>query len=139
MLRWKVLVALAGLAVLAAEAFVLWPREDRITEDNFQRIKDGMTRREVEAILGPPGDHASGPVAFPVRGEPKTWEGRRAGGMVGGSMFCWVDDSFFIGVGFDHDDNVRAVVSGPLIRKPQGPFDNLVWRAERQWRRWFPE
>jgi hypothetical protein len=78
--RRKLLVALAGLAVVvAAVVVVLWPRPDRITQENYDRIrvgglwgedwathdnrapvKKGMTRTEVEAILGPPGDYRTG-------------------------------------------------------------------------------
>jgi hypothetical protein len=49
-LRWT----LAGptVALLAAGAFVLWPRPDRITRENFGRIKEGMSRAEVEATPG---------------------------------------------------------------------------------------
>jgi hypothetical protein len=50
-----VLVTLAGVAAL-----VLWPRADRVTRANFDRIRVGMSRAEVEAILGPPGDYRTG-------------------------------------------------------------------------------
>ena len=70
-MRRRKLIALAGLAVLvAAGAFVLWPRPDRITRANYDRIRMGMSRAEVEAILGPPGDYTTGPVAsmkIPIR------------------------------------------------------------------------
>jgi len=57
MRRRTLLVALAGLAVVVAVGVVvLWPRADRITEANFERIRVGMSRTDVEAILGPPGD-----------------------------------------------------------------------------------
>jgi hypothetical protein len=62
MRRRTLLVALAGLAVVVgAGTVVLWPRADRITLENFDRIKKGMRRAEVEAILGPPGDYTTGP------------------------------------------------------------------------------
>jgi hypothetical protein len=57
MRRRKLLVVLAGLAVVVAVgAVVLWPRgePDRITQANFDRIHEGMTRAEVETLLGPP-------------------------------------------------------------------------------------
>ena len=58
MLRRKLLVTLAvGLvALIGVAALVAWPRAERITPENFDRIKEGMSRAEVEAILGPPGD-----------------------------------------------------------------------------------
>ena len=37
---------------------MLWPRPDRITRENYERIRVGMSSAEVEAILGgPPGDY----------------------------------------------------------------------------------
>jgi hypothetical protein len=59
-LRWAA-AGLALVALLAAGAFVMWPRPDRITRENYQRIRYGMSRGEVEAILGPPGDYTSAP------------------------------------------------------------------------------
>jgi hypothetical protein len=54
-----VLVVLAGVA-----AFALWPRPGRITRENYDRISAGMSRAEVEVILGPPGDHTTGPNVY---------------------------------------------------------------------------
>src|ERR1700722_7606055 len=62
MRRRKVLVTLVGLAVVAVGAFVLWPRKHRITRENYERIREGMSRAELEAILGPSGDYTTGPV-----------------------------------------------------------------------------
>ena len=63
MRRRTLLVVLAGLTVVvAAGAVVLWPRTpSRITLENCNRIREGMSRAEVEAILGPPGDYRTGP------------------------------------------------------------------------------
>jgi hypothetical protein len=64
MRRRKLLVALVGLAVVvAAGAVVLWPQAappSRVTRENYDCIQEGMTRAEVEAILGPPGDYRTG-------------------------------------------------------------------------------
>jgi hypothetical protein len=54
MRRRKLLVALVGLAVVAATVILLWLPRDPITLKNFDRILKGMTRAEVKAILGPP-------------------------------------------------------------------------------------
>ena len=59
-MRRRKLIAAVGL--VAVGAFVMWPRMDRITRENFDRISKGMSRAEVEAILGPPGDYSGGPV-----------------------------------------------------------------------------
>jgi hypothetical protein len=54
-LRWVVAAGVAlGLACFVALA--LWPRPDRITQENCDRITRGMSREEVCALLGPPGD-----------------------------------------------------------------------------------
>jgi hypothetical protein len=75
-------VVLAGLAVVvAAGAVVLWPRlPSRITRENFDRLKKGMSRAEVEAILGPPGDCRTG------RGEIEIPYPQ------GNGLHCFVDD-----------------------------------------------
>jgi hypothetical protein len=55
MRRRKLLVALAGLAVVvAAGTLMLWPRADRINYANFNRVEQEMSRDDVEALLGLP-------------------------------------------------------------------------------------
>jgi hypothetical protein len=74
--RRKLLVALAGLAVVVAAGVVVFcilvvvqPAEPtRVTLKNAARIKPGMTLKSVEAILGPAGDYSTQPmlaVTFP--------------------------------------------------------------------------
>jgi hypothetical protein len=54
MRKRTLLVMLAGLAVVvAAGAVVLWPRP-AVTRRNYNRITDGMSRVQVEVILGEP-------------------------------------------------------------------------------------
>src|SRR5262245_16377053 len=53
------MVAALGLVVSIAWLWFAWPRH-RLSQDSFDKIKAGMTREEVEAILGcPPGDYAT--------------------------------------------------------------------------------
>jgi hypothetical protein len=55
MRRWKLLVAVVGMAVLAAGAFVLWsyPWPNGVTRENWDQIELGMNLEELEALLGP--------------------------------------------------------------------------------------
>jgi hypothetical protein len=65
MRRRKLLVTLAGLAVVVAVGVFVpgpSPEPSLVTRENFDRIKGGMSRADVEAILGPPGDYRTGPV-----------------------------------------------------------------------------
>lgn len=96
---------LAGLALtllLAVGAFALWPRTAAapgITKENFDRIKAGTSRTEVEAILrGPPRNCTTKRTAFellptaldvfaPSPGPPSVWEGD------GGMIQVFFDDS----------------------------------------------
>src|SRR6516162_11708776 len=64
MRRRMLLVALAGLAVMlvVTGTTMLWPRPaDPINFENFQSLRGGMTKAEVTAVLGPPGDYRTGP------------------------------------------------------------------------------
>jgi hypothetical protein len=49
-----------------------------------------------------------------------------------------MSDSFLVGIGIDDSGNVVNKIGEPG-RTTQGPLDNLLWRAKRQWRCWFPE
>ncbi len=111
--KWR-LLALAGLVVLAAVgAFVLWPRADRITRENFDRIREGMGREELEAILGPPGDHRTGPVVVKFGGGPpdeeelvdeimRDWR-FLGGGPAGFVCDCWRSDRLLVCIVFDSE------------------------------------
>ncbi len=138
-LRWG--QALAGLAVLiAVVAVVLWPREDRVTRKNCDRIHEGMTRTEVEAILGPPGDYSTGPLRD-CQGCPKSSYHDLAMLMSevseGGAL--WLSGTGQAQVWFDSRGRVvDGAFFNECAREPQGQLDNLRWQAKRQWRCWFP-
>jgi hypothetical protein len=134
-MRRRKLLAAVGLAVVvAAGMVVLWPRAnqpDRVTEENYDRIQHGMTRTEVEAILGSPGDYTTGPtlVRYP--------DGRSARHSYVSDR--WVTDSLVVYVSFDDSDRVWHSFTLPNLRHERGLLDSLLWRAKRLWRRWFPE
>jgi hypothetical protein len=115
--------------LVAAGAFVLWPRSTRMTRENFDRIRDGMSRVEVEAVLGPPGDYRTGPQqCLPSFKEVGEWA----------TVSDWFADEAFFSVGFDESGGVVWTRLVPTSRVEQGPLENLCWRAKRQWRKCFP-
>jgi hypothetical protein len=137
MRRRTLLVALAGLAVVAAGAVVLWPREDRVTRANFHRIGFGRvgSRAELLSVLGPPGDFTSGPVATAGRFEELASVPSEC--VLSGSSDYWKTDTASVYVLAMKDDRAFLVYQREN-RLPQGALDNLWWRAKRQWHRWFP-
>ncbi len=54
----RALAAGLALVLVAAAAVVLWPRPERVTRENFGRVRKGLSEAEVQAILGP--YHSSG-------------------------------------------------------------------------------
>jgi hypothetical protein len=157
MRRWRLLVAPAGLAVVV----VLWPQPPsriRITRETFERIREGMSRAEVLAILGgPPGDYRGGPTTAP-QGIPFIGPQLRDGATTKDilaraaklldhdepleitpcSRVTWSGDVGELSVCFGAD-GTQSSYFWAVSRLPQGPLDNLLWRAKRQWHRWFPE
>jgi hypothetical protein len=135
MRRRKLLAVLAGLAVLAAGA---WPRSDRITRQNVDSIKDGMSQAEVEAILGPPGDYTTGPVRW------MRWMSVDEAVAISGSAYdsetpetSWMADTGMISVRFgSHGVYIKRFADAQ--KEEQTLPDNLLWRAKRLWRKWFP-
>jgi hypothetical protein len=119
----------ARVAVLVAVgAFILWPRPDRATQENFNRIQPGMSRAEVEAILGPPGDYRSG--------YTHDYETRASLP----DDLIWETDHVIIVVYFKASGRVRFQrIQLVSLRESSDPLDNLRWRAKRQWRKWFPK
>jgi hypothetical protein len=142
MRRRKLVVLVVGLAALVAVAMlVLWPRPDRITRENYERIKEGMSRAEVESLLGAPGDYRTGPVGYQTA-EYKEAVGRPASiSLRGTKPALWLGDRGLVEVAFGQDGRALDSESGFYrgVKLAQDPLDNLLWRAERQWRRWFPE
>jgi hypothetical protein len=133
-----VLGALAVLAIVGICVFVLRPRASRVTPENFKSIHEGMSRAEVEKILGPPGDYRTGPVASPG-GEPLDLSQLSATVAVEGVLVeNWVSDELWGQVNIEIENDTVILVSDPvpLVRKQQSPLDFLRWHAKRLWRDW---
>jgi hypothetical protein len=152
--RWKVLVALAYLAaLLAAGTVVLWTRPSRVTKENVERIRSGMSKGEAEAILGPPGDYrtAFGQTAIPTGDGPLHWtsdaslpdhllRSMEESGWISaepGRRGIWISDTFAVNVSINDAEQVTSIHGSPR-RTTQNGFESLLWRAKRQWHRWFP-
>jgi hypothetical protein len=131
---------------LAGGAFVRAPRSDRITRENWERINADMSRAELEAILGPPGDYTTGPTE--LVGNVGHVEGTGYSGPSRGIVttalaeadlerWIWYGDAGEICV--DRWSGGCMKTFHPERRVDQGPLDNLLWRIQRQWRKWFPE
>jgi len=114
MRKWKLRRVLAGLAVLmAAATFLFWHGRDRVTAENYERLRKGMTRAEVEAILGPPGDYASGPAV----GEDELWWRLR----FQLADHSWVGNSAWIMVTYEKDLPGPELVNGFPSNRSSGP------------------
>jgi hypothetical protein len=141
MRRRKLLVALAvGLmALVGFGAFVAWPRPNRVTRQSFDRIELAMRREEVYAILGPPADYRTGPATYHSLNLDPDFT---IGILENENAVNWVSDQAQLMVNITRIDG-RDLVTGKAYwstaRQEQGPLDNLLWRAKRQWRKCFPE
>jgi hypothetical protein len=132
------LVALAGLAVVAAGVVVLWPRPapERITRENYDRIRAGMTRAEIETILGPPGDYTTAPIEG-VRVASSTFSA--PGSEIAYLESRWLSDTAQAVVWFDYSGRANRGYYAPMRIKDETLWSRFLWRAKRQWHRWFPE
>jgi hypothetical protein len=131
MLRRKLLVALAGLAVvLAAGVVVLWPRAmppSLVTKENCARVQLGMSRAEVEVILGPAGDYSTDPrwaSDWPAPGRPDSAR--------------WLSDRGAIYVCFDASGRVTKANYWDNLALPPSPLRDALAPARRLWHPWSP-
>jgi hypothetical protein len=117
-MRWKLAFYLGMMVVISAIIFwtvalSIMTREARkitFSQENANQISIGMTRDEVETILGcPPGDYTTELCDTPPYGP---W-----------TFVCdwWVSDTGEIGVWFDEGEKVKKVVFR-LIQRSSHPF-----------------
>ena len=150
----------AAVLALVSIGAIAWPRADRVTRENWERIRRYMPRAEVESILGPPGDYRSGPgetgVFFRDRKElpcelhwtldaDHDWDSAGIRNILDRGIPASQEDTLAIWVGdageveiYFFPDGVQQISFNPRRKVDQRPLDQLRWRLGRQWRMWFP-
>jgi len=124
-MRKPLLAGVAVFLVLVGTLFpVLLPRPSPVTFTNYERISTGMTRAEVEQILGgPPGDYRTRPVLTLLPS---------GGGL---RWAVWQGNEGTAEVSFDRSGSV--ILRRFLTAEPRQPglIETLHWRLERHWNR----
>jgi hypothetical protein len=125
----------AGLTLLLSGALNRQPIAPGLTQENFDRVRIGMTRPEVEALLGDPWQFIGGgielesPDGRPVADHPDrgilTWKGED-------------DDWFPVSVSFDRFGRVSSKFSEVFLVRYPPPLVSPLERIKRQWQKWFP-
>jgi hypothetical protein len=128
---WPLIVLLifllAGFVSLSA-----FPWPSRVTAANAGRIEVGMTRARVIEILGPAGDHATGPSTTRV---PQGKLGRDRGGPE--RLYeAWRGDHGMVKVVFSRPENLVVEVE-PFEANTARPSAGAValWRLQSLWAR----
>jgi hypothetical protein len=155
--RTLLFVLAASALLLAAGALILWPRSQtsRVTRENFARIQQGMSRHDVEAILGPPGDYRTGQTALilPLNSHGG-FNGRLTPAQIaydaetadlfpgffddGCTFELWQCDDAVIWICYDKD-GVSMWDFAPIVRVRGGLLADICWQLERMWHRWVPK
>ena len=126
--RWPALLVIS-LVVLALAVYpILFPGTNpNLTRENLDRIKPGMRRQEVEAILGQPGDYRTGPTRLRSMPLPAPLHDDSLTGL------CWKGNNAEIQVWLGPDGVLSGNHFVPMEPKPVGVADRLLWRFHR-WR-----
>jgi hypothetical protein len=139
--RWMLVVGVpASIAILAALACLLWPRS-AINRGNFEKIKEGMTLAEVQALLGgPPRDETTGPVMAEIaRADTGPWSREALGVLLADDFHYrptlsgegfWASNSLMVRVFFDQKGRVTSCESVDVVPIQESPITRL-----RRWLR----
>jgi hypothetical protein len=136
--RWPVLVALLVAVTAFAVGLVWLPFGSRVTRANCKRIKEGMTRTEVRAVLGTPWDDALlDPEGLSKSDESMVvdvWISKVRGKLLASSpVSCtlWMSSDLGLFVVFDEDDRVAFTVLCTDPDRPRSWLPGRVWRRLR--------
>jgi hypothetical protein len=134
-LRWVV----TGLAVPMLIVLTAWLRpqpSSPVTWPNCERIRKGMSLAEIEEILGPPGDSRTAPFIYIEIPHVITWSAPHE---PSGTEYEWQGDSMRIAIEFSGPDaRASRLTHWSRCRGAPGEMYTLIWRAKRQFQRWFP-
>jgi hypothetical protein len=119
--RWVVLVGLLAVGVcLTLAGLALLPPRPGVTQANFDRIEDGMTREEVERILGGPGRL--------VAKNGEIMGGPGAAFVMNGNLFLWDNPRNDTIVSVSFDDANRVIGKD---WKDWGPPETFLQKLQR--------
>jgi hypothetical protein len=134
--RWRLWLGIFLLALFVIGGFTAYCLYDPspIRYANFEQIQNGMTRADVEVLLGcPAGDYSTGPVEFEFGfGDGQSFHLEQTclpelGDMQGGTWVQWFGDRGSINVSFDDDGKVQ--------RKNR----HIGRRVRPAWMRWLEQ
>jgi hypothetical protein len=100
----------------------------RINMENFQRIKEGMTKAEVESLFGvPAGNYDDGPNDFfdqrPEKERQAAWADN------GGAPTDWGSNGFIAHVWFDENDKARHWIYHEWVPVQRPMPNNPRWHT----------
>jgi hypothetical protein len=115
--RRALFLSLAAVVVgLALGFWLLWPRPTGVTLENYQKIRHGMTRDEIEALLGEPPFKAE--TVYCDRPAPDTPCG----------MICrWKSNQMALQVHFDLEGEVLSCGGSPQWSWLETLLDRFGW------------
>jgi hypothetical protein len=149
-MRRTALLVVAGIVLAALAIFVLCFGPSRITRDNYNRIEEGMSRAEVEQILGgPPGDYRTHRTMHDENDPNTSCLGDVDALALG--VHGYLDDldgpPTIVGKWFGNEGHILIYFSPETVEAKywwctvnyeQSTLNNVLWHAKRQWRKWFP-
>jgi hypothetical protein len=138
--RRVLLLFVTAVIGLVIGIWMLWPRT-AITLENAEKLREGMTQQEVEAILGGlPRDETTGPVTVEPADATALLQFTVAEPMHGidlldeqadpPSLQTWRSNQALVCVALDPSERVLRFVAIPLHRVNESPLDIL-----RRWLR----
>jgi hypothetical protein len=127
--RW--LFALLVL-LLVFEAALYAPFPSLITRARYDRITVGMTKDEVIAILGSPGDYRNAENDYDVSPEHQPAHVFGRGNPAQSWPIIWRSDEADVALSFDASNKVSSGIFCYMRKKSDDPSENMMWRAKRR-------